>query len=509
MKSPKVLAEKANIVAGLSQQERGYVLGKLQRSQSPGESSQSSETGKIELLESIKPLDPKGVFCIVKDMAGEVITVLNKDIFDSADLKKGGATNGVPAFVIALHLYRTEKNKNFQLYIEGNEQSLDYKSNVSCGDLLFMLNSVVRDDECTALPGATLAPLADEEESSESRQSVMFEDGTVEKIIDDFDNENLCAESFSSILKATNSHGVMKAFFIEACLDDSHRALNFVFHFLPSMGFESTQIKEILSAKNSERDTGLFWAMHNGRTDTVKAFLVALPALGLDKDQIKEILLSEDSESLEDPGLCWAMENGHADTVKAFLEALPAFELDKDQIKEILLAKSSYVGPVLLSAMKNDHASTVKVFLEALPALGLDKDQIKEILLAKDSAGVTGLCWAMENGRTDTVKAFLEALPELKEACGLTNVQITEILLAKDENGCTGLCGAMEFDEADTVKAFQKALPKLGLDKDQIKEILLRGNCQPSADPSIFNQVSSQRGQGRSGEGPVVDAINL
>jgi ankyrin repeat protein len=237
-----------------------------------------------------------------------------------------------------------------------------------------------------------------------------------------------------------------------------------------------SEIKFILEAKDSNGTPGLYYALQEGHTDTVKAFLEALPGLKefeLTADQIKDILEAKNQNGT--PGLYMALQEGRADTVKAFLEALPGlkeFELTADQIKDIVEARWKGT-PGLHMALQNGHADTVKAFLEALPGLKefeLTADQIKDILEAKRDDGVPGLAMVLFNGHGQAVKAFLEALPGLKEF-ELTADQIKDIVEARTSDGVLGLTVVREQKHQQTEEVYLANLRKLGLDDKWINAL--------------------------------------
>jgi ankyrin repeat protein len=112
-----------------------------------------------------------------------------------------------------------------------------------------------------------------------------------------------------------------------------------------------------------------------------------------------EILTAKDQDGT--PGLFMALQNGHTDTVKTFVEQVLNSELALEYKMEILAVKNQDGTPGLLFALKNGHTDTVKTFVEAVIALdkvGIDfkddwdnlknNENIQKSVIALDKAGV-------------------------------------------------------------------------------------------------------------------------
>jgi alkylhydroperoxidase/carboxymuconolactone decarboxylase family protein YurZ len=155
---------------------------------------------------------------------------------------------------------------------------------------------------------------------------------------------------------------------------------------------------------------GLYMALQNGHTETVKVYLQAVLASGLGSEDQKELIASSSSDGV--PGLLMALNLGHTETVKAYLEAVLDSGLRPEDKKELIACIFSSDGvPGLCMALSLGHTETVKVYLEAVLASGLPLKDQKELFASIDHLdGTPGLYVALYNGHTETVNVYLQAV---------------------------------------------------------------------------------------------------
>jgi hypothetical protein len=152
----------------------------------------------------------------------------------------------------------------------------------------------------------------------------------------------------------------------------------------------------------------------------------------------KQPLTKQEANCLID-GLYYALQDGRTKPLKAFLENFTkladALGLTATQVVSLLEARDERGVPGLHMALNAGQPDAVKEFLEALPSLAktfeLTPNQITSLLEAKDAKGFPGLHMALRHGESDAAIAYLEALLKLKERNLLTDKQITSLLEAK------------------------------------------------------------------------------
>ncbi|CAN5581070.1 hypothetical protein BH11PSE7_BH11PSE7_35190 [soil metagenome] len=227
----------------------------------------------------------------------------------------------------------------------------------------------------------------------------------------------------------------------------------------------SQQIADVLKGRGFDGKPGLLFALKNGHTAVVTAFMERLAGLGFKPGQILKVL-AKSSDGY--PGLVHAMRNGHSATVAAFMNGLKGLGLRPEQVAGILAVRDTNGMSGLSCALALGNAAAVSGFMTGLTGLGLDSEQVAETVAANDSDGVSGLFHALHDRHAAAVTAYMQGLKGLD----LTAQQIARLVSPKDVNNLAGLFHALYRGYAPEVKALMEGLKGLGLAAGQIAEIV-------------------------------------
>ncbi|MCD6027060.1 MAG: ShET2/EspL2 family type secretion system effector toxin [Solimicrobium sp.] len=240
-----------------------------------------------------------------------------------------------------------------------------------------------------------------------------------------------------------------------------------------------SQLLALLAAKDNRGMPGLSFALLNGHADSIKVWGGLLknivPLLSPDKSlmaplssgystQLIDLLAAKDANGI--PGLYFALQNGHADAIKAWGQLLQCIipqlpENTFGQLTELLAAKNHRGVPGLYSALQHDHSDAVKAWgdilqriVSLIPTSG--RSQLSALLAAKDDDGISGLCLALHEGNASAIKAWGEVLQDLVPL--LPANEISALLMAKNDRGIPALHFALQNGHADAVKIWGELL---------------------------------------------------
>lgn len=177
--------------------------------------------------------------------------------------------------------------------------------------------------------------------------------------------------------------------------------------------------KELLAAKRTTGTPGLFTALQNGYTDTIKAFGELLELVPT--TDRAELLASKTAKGL--PGFGKALQEGHADAIKAFGELLKLVPSEKERT-ELLAAKSTNGVSGLSMALFCGQADAVKAFGELLELVS-PKERAK-LLAPKDAKGTSGLAQALKGGKLEALEQYIAII--MKTAPALNAQERADLL---------------------------------------------------------------------------------
>ncbi|KEI35185.1 hypothetical protein FRA_40c09270 [Francisella sp. W12-1067] len=201
----------------------------------------------------------------------------------------------------------------------------------------------------------------------------------------------------------------------------------------------------------------LFSALNNNDANAVTNYIKQILSVNLSHWEKEKILAAKDSAGT--PGLYMALQEGHTETVKAYIEGIRNIPMIN---KDILLAAKSNDGtPGLYMALQDGYAEVVKVYIEGIKNISLiDKDIL---LAAKRSDGIPGLFMALQEGHTETVKAYIEGIKNIR------GINKDILLAAKNNDGIPGLFMALQEGHIETAKAYTKGIENIpGINKDML-----------------------------------------
>ncbi|MGJ3494528.1 hypothetical protein ACR9PT_08105 [Piscirickettsia salmonis] len=240
----------------------------------------------------------------------------------------------------------------------------------------------------------------------------------------------------------------------------------------------------------------LFYALLQGHSQAVTAYINGILRLNLGKSDRKRVLFASSSQG-ERPGLRYAMENGHSQAVKAYIEgiskdpelihelleagvlglallkgwhqaiaayaqAVLALGLDSVHIKRLFTAKST-----LVIALKEGYYQAIVVYIEAVCTSGLDQNDIKTLL------STVGLAAALEKGRVNAMKAYIQGVLN----SGLSEGDKKDILMTPGLRGELGVYLALKKNDYLTVKAYIRCILASNL-LDKSKQSLRAMECK-------------------------------
>ncbi|WP_092402595.1 MULTISPECIES: ShET2/EspL2 family type III secretion system effector toxin [Candidatus Ichthyocystis] len=235
--------------------------------------------------------------------------------------------------------------------------------------------------------------------------------------------------------------------------------------------------KSILYGMNSCCVTALHIALLRGKSDSINAYGQLLSSLAVNElvDLLPDILMARDNRGI--PGLFMALQNGCTESVRAFIDLLDILKLIKSQmscykfatvISDLLMAYVPNVSSGLFMALQNNNYGAICAFgglLDKLLVLCADVSGndlaviIFDLLMAKSDAGTPGLYMALQNGKSDSISAFgllLNRLISIK--CNMHSSRLIamlfNLLMAVSPNGQPGLFAAMQAGHSNAVTAF-------------------------------------------------------
>ncbi|WP_242641601.1 ShET2/EspL2 family type III secretion system effector toxin, partial [Candidatus Ichthyocystis sparus] len=276
-------------------------------------------------------------------------------------------------------------------------------------------------------------------------------------------------------------------------------------------------IFNLLNYKDSKKNTALLYALKNGCSNAVRAFGSLLDRLIFMKghipntDMVRMIfsLLRYDSEyessRLPMHGLFFALANGHSDSVRAFSELVDRLLVmrgcipDEDMADMIYkLINPSYNGDHgLFFALANGHSDTVLALGEMISSKfmllsGCVSERgfsfmMLRILSAMNSNNMPGIFASLLNNNVDVVEAYGSLLIHASK------VIRRRIFCIKDSDGSPAVYRFMECDKPESFVAYDHFLQSLSCDEqvELLPELLSSKNGDGC--PALF--IAMQEGR--------------
>ncbi|WP_092460291.1 ShET2/EspL2 family type III secretion system effector toxin [Candidatus Ichthyocystis sparus] len=276
-------------------------------------------------------------------------------------------------------------------------------------------------------------------------------------------------------------------------------------------------IFNLLNYKDMKKNTALLYGLKNGCSNAVRAFGSLLDRLIFMKghipntDMVRMIfsLLSYDSEyessRLPMHGLFFALANGHSDSVRAFSELVDRLLVmrgcipDEDMADMIYrLINPSYNGDHgLFFALANGHSDTVLALGEMISSKfmllsGCVSERgfsfmMLRILSAMNSNNMPGIFASLLNNNVDVVEAYASLLIHASK------VIRRRIFCIKDRDGSPAIYRFMECDEPESFIAYDHFLQSLSCDEQMelLPELLTSKN--KDGDPALFLAMQEER----------------
>ncbi|MES2784897.1 MAG: hypothetical protein V4684_05495 [Pseudomonadota bacterium] len=172
-------------------------------------------------------------------------------------------------------------------------------------------------------------------------------------------------------------------------------------------------------------------ALLNGHAPAVRHFMAVLPELaGFSSSEIAEILAARDERTM--PGLHYALAMGHAAAVEAFMTGLPRFSLSAVQTSIIASACDVMSRPGLCLASGSGHAATVARYLAGVRSIFRTGAKLNSFVRYLESElDQNGPITAPD--RQATIEALQRGFQTLREDAATLPAPLREGILASPE----------------------------------------------------------------------------
>ncbi|WP_092411507.1 ShET2/EspL2 family type III secretion system effector toxin [Candidatus Ichthyocystis sparus] len=266
-----------------------------------------------------------------------------------------------------------------------------------------------------------------------------------------------------------------------------------------------SMIFELLESQSAQGIYGLYYALVHGHTDTVRAFSVLMDKLFIMRghipytdiaNMIGRLLMSSYNGVT---GLFFALQEGHSDTIRAFSELMDKLFIMRGHIPDIdiadivckLLMSASFSGVTgLFFALQEGYTDTILAWGEligkffTLLSNCLPKDSFDSIMLnileARDPENLPGIFIPLLKNNIDVMGAYSSLL-----AYASREVR-RKIFCIKSDDGFPAICTLMSLGESEFFMACGRFLQSLSYDEqtELLPGLLISKN--DAGDPALF-----------------------